>query len=802
MDLSFAAPGLLWALPLAAAPVLLHIRARARERAVDFPGAFFMQDPAMPSAERRRKVEDWALLALRCLLLALAVAALAGPRIKGFPWLTAQQNEQAAGREAVVLAVDDSPSFAQRKGAGGVSALERLLQAAGEALARGRGRRVAVETSSGRSLPFYEAAEFPAHIHELAEDPASRPGDRAAALGRAMARLRDVTEDRRVAILVSDERMNAEEGGGEKLDARWSAALNAFQEKNAPVLMVLSAASSAAKQWSVESIAPGFAALPGTAARAPVAGQPYSVRVRVRCHAGAGTRTLRVETAAVSSDAPASPAPRQVKTVLERSVALDAGEAADIDIPALAPAPGFFWFRARLDGDDELAFDNAAETVVRVQPRREVVLWDLREGSGGRGIEDLPRKALVSALDPFAGDDRTRVHLLQPAAPRVDELPAQAIVVALQSVQAGAGSVTSVLGHGPAERLYGLVQEGVKLLWVPDLTGKPEAWAGAVGRKIASDTLLPRGIERVEAAPKPENAAAVPGWKLGLADGKHPLLAPFAGGRNGDLAGVRFLRRLRLDIETATARLPGAWENEQVLGRFDDGLPAIVFQRVGAGALGQLAFGPEPKGGITESAAWPIFFQEFIEWSADDGLGADPGPVLAAASTPDPWPVTPRGKARRFALEGPLPMTPAPDAKEKGKPKEPGRWELAVSALGDRLSLPVLSQPGLYRITQLDIPSRPPQRWIACRVAECESSDERLPKALLEKFAQAAQDSGGATVSFNAGDPNGSSRGTEALDRALEHLRPGRPVAPALWTIFAAFMLLELGILIVRKRTG
>lgn len=800
MELSFGVPLLLWALPLALTPVLLHIRARARERAVDFPGAFFMQDPALPSAERRRQVEDFVLLALRCLLLFLVVMALAAPCLKGVAWLAPAQNDPTSGREAVVLVVDDSPSLAQRRNGDGTNVLARMLQGAAEVLARDHGRRVGVETSSGRTLPFMPASELPAQLKDVFEQPSARSGDRTMALGRATQRLRETVEDRAVVILVADQGSNAEEEAGDALAARWEAAMGAFREKRAPTLLYMDVNGALGRQWSVDSVAPVLATIPGTAGRAPVAGQPFGLKVRVRCHAGAGTRTLRVETAPVPLDSAAALSAPQIKTLIERAVSLDPGGVSDVEVPALALAPGAYWYRARLDGEDDLPFDDAAEAVVRVQARREVVFWDLR-GDGGGSLADLARRSLTAALDPLSGTDQTRVHLSQPAAPRVEDLPAQAILVALHGLASGNGAAVSALGHGPSERLSGMVQEGMNLLWVPDLTGKPESWPAPVGgRKITSDALFPRGIERVEAA-----EADAPGWRLGISAAGHPLLAPFANGKNGDLAGVAFLRRLRLGVDPAHARLAGAWENEQVLGRFADGLPAIVFQRVGSGAIGQLAFGPEPKGGVVESIAWPIFVQEFIEWAADDGLGAEPGPSVFTDSASNAWSVSPRGRARRFALDGPLPIASLAarggSAKEKSAGRETGRWELAVPARGDALALPLLTRPGLYRLTQLDVAGISPQRWVQSRIAACESGAERLPEKLRESIAQAAQDSGGAAVSCGSESAE-LPRDLAVLGTALERLRPGRPVAPWLWIAFGAFMLLELCILVVRKRTG
>lgn len=784
MELTFAWPMAFLALPLAVLPVVLHVRARARERAVDFPGAFFLQDPALPSAERRRKLEDALLLVLRCLLLGLVVCALAGPRLKGVAWLA--PDARGAGREAVVVVLDDSPSLSHRLNAPRQPAFEPLVRELARTLSTGRDRRVAIETTSGRSLGWTEASDLPRRLAEWSAEPVMRSGDRTAAMNRAHALLAGGAEDRRVALLLTDGERNAGEGAGEALDARWRAVLKTFHEPGSPVLAVAAVAPGLEPQWTVEAVQPVLQAALGSA-RAPVEGQPYGLAVRVRCHRGAGTRTLRLESMALpQTGAAAGPAAGELKPQLERAVSLDEGQAVELEVPGLAAVPGAYWYRASLDGADERSYDDMAEAVVRVLPRREVVLWDLRGITDDSSLAGHARTALAAALDPLAGTGQSRVRLLQPAAPRLDELPPQGIVVALLGVSAAGKLQTVLQAQGAPERLYGMVQEGLKLLWVPDLASQPETWpALGPNQRLAADVLFPRGIERAEAANEGR-----PAWRLGLTETAHPLLAPFFGGRNGDLGGVKFSRRLRLGVEQAHSRLPGAWEPEQVLARFEDGQPALVYLRIGSGSLGQLAIGPEPAGGITASAAWPVLLQEYIEWAASDGLGAEPGPQAAVAVVPPAWPVAPRGRPRRFGLEGPLPL-PGSASHAAG-----ARWELPVPARGEQLALPELSSPGVYRLTQLETLAPVPQRWAVCRMAPEESSLESLPEKVRDALAAAAETSGGAWVNVSGAD------GFAPVAQALERLRPGSPLAPWLWTLFLACMTLELVILIARRRTG
>lgn len=805
VDLYFASPAFLWVLPLAACPVLLHVRARAKQRAVNFPGAFFLQDPALPSAERRRRIEDFFLLALRTLLLALATLALAGPRLRGLPESASNQADSESGSEAVVLVLDDSPSLAQRGGAPGANALERAVRDLAAAFGNGARRRIAVETTSGRSLPFANSQGMLSRLREWAGELAQgsvRSGSRATALARAVRLLQEATEDRRLVVLVTDLGLNEDEGHETRLESGWTAALNLFSEPFAPVLLVVDAAPAPGKQWAVEALLPW---VPGAGARAPVAGQPFSMRVRLRCHGGAGTRRLRVESSSTrfeTRDPPvAEPALRaQAPAVLlERTVSLDSGESVELEIPALATVPGPMGFRALLEDPDEWPFDDQAETVVEVTAKSEVLLWDLRRPFHEPAPPmDAPRQALAAALDPLAGSSASRVSLQTSGTPRIEALRPGAVLAALHGPQG------PYLNQEVSERLRGLLLAGLHVLWLPDLTGKPERWPRAApGRKLAADPLLPRDIERVEERERREPGADrdPPAWHLGLHGIGHPLLAAFAGGRNGDLAGVRFRRRLVLD--SVKEKQPGWTANsgtrEDVLARFDDGLPAILYRRLGDGGILQLGFGVEPQGGIIDSPAWPVLIAGFLEWASDDGLGSASGLELAPGECArEPWPVAPREGLRRLVLSGPWNWNGARTGESEKTAPRLGEWNLDLPPRAERLALPVLSLPGPYRVQLQGAAEPAPRRWVSCRIAPVESSTARLPAALLERIASVSAATGGAMLKGAAA----GEAGEQVFAAALQRLRPGRPLAPWLWPLFGLAMVLELGVLVLRRRSG
>ncbi len=69
---------LLWALPLAGLPILLHLLFRRKSPVVYFSTLRFIKSSLQHTAARRR-VQKWVLLTIRMLLLALMIIALAQP---------------------------------------------------------------------------------------------------------------------------------------------------------------------------------------------------------------------------------------------------------------------------------------------------------------------------------------------------------------------------------------------------------------------------------------------------------------------------------------------------------------------------------------------------------------------------------------------------------------------------------------------------------------------------------------------------------------------------------------------------
>jgi hypothetical protein len=99
----------LFALAALAAPVLIHILVQRRAEQLPFPTLRFLQ-PARLAAIRRHVLEDAALLAVRAAILALAVAALAGPLLLTAVRRQAWERRVARAVVTETMAADGQPS--------------------------------------------------------------------------------------------------------------------------------------------------------------------------------------------------------------------------------------------------------------------------------------------------------------------------------------------------------------------------------------------------------------------------------------------------------------------------------------------------------------------------------------------------------------------------------------------------------------------------------------------------------------------------------------------------------------------
>ncbi len=105
-------PGALWALPLAALPVVIHLLRTHHAKRVAFPSLRFVQ-PSRTAAVRMRLPSDVLLMLVRVAVVALGVGALAGPIVLSETRVAAWNSRTA---RAVVVDVSDSMRAADGSG--------------------------------------------------------------------------------------------------------------------------------------------------------------------------------------------------------------------------------------------------------------------------------------------------------------------------------------------------------------------------------------------------------------------------------------------------------------------------------------------------------------------------------------------------------------------------------------------------------------------------------------------------------------------------------------------------------------
>lgn len=124
----FLNPGLLWGLGLAGVPILIHLLSRRYVRRIEWGATQFLLI-AERQTRRRVRFEQWLLVALRCLALALLALLVARPFVR--PGLIAALLG-GRGQVARIVIMDDSASMSYRIGA--AAEFDRLKDATGRLL--------------------------------------------------------------------------------------------------------------------------------------------------------------------------------------------------------------------------------------------------------------------------------------------------------------------------------------------------------------------------------------------------------------------------------------------------------------------------------------------------------------------------------------------------------------------------------------------------------------------------------------------------------------------------------------------
>jgi hypothetical protein len=525
---SFLAPLFLAGLAALAVPLIIHLINRERREVVPFPSLMFLQRIPYRSV-RRQKLRHILLLILRCLALAILVMAFARPFVKRD---TPARAIGTGARELVVL-VDRSYSM------GASDHWTRAQAAARRAVA---------------NLAPTDRATIVAFDDDAAA--VTPPTQDVATLNVAIGALHPGSEATRYAPPL---KLAAQILAGSNLPRREVVLISDFQRLG----------------WSVrdEIAFPAHTSLTNvdvtngdtTFADAAVADVDVQRSEGERDRAVIAARLTNTGAAAVNNvDVTLELNGRVAET---RKATVPAHGAAQVRFTPIAipsgTSAGVVRFTAagstqranQLAANDRYFFTIAPDAGVSVL---------LVEPSSPRPNQSLYlTRALEIGTKPSFKIDARKTGGLAPA-----DLEARSLIVF--------DEVPPPSGEG-ARRLREFLEAGGGILIVAGDQLPAGAWGGEWSAALPG-TIGPV-IDRAGEA----------GGTLAWIDYDHPVFDVFNAPRSGDFATARFLRYRRLTVRTDSARHTGGVADtatgSHVLARFDDGMPALVEQRVGRGKV-------------------------------------------------------------------------------------------------------------------------------------------------------------------------------------------------------------------------
>lgn len=536
-----------------AVPILIHLLNRRRFRRVSWAAMRFLRT-SIEKNRRRMELEDWILLALRCLMVFLLALALARPALRSAAAFL------ETGRAAAVLVLDRSGSM--QAGDGARTRFELGKEAAEAALeAYPAGSAVAMLLGGDRlEEPVGEPTFDLARVRQAVRDATvSELGtDHAVGLLRALELLGGQTALRKEIVLVTDRQAR-----GWRRWAEVEAAL-ADVARDTRLRVVLVGEPVEENLAVVElSRSAGFA----------TAGEPVRFQAEI---AYQGVRPVRQVRATLHvDDGPA----------VDEAVAdeLAPGESRRLTFFTRLPSPGWHAVTVRLPAD-RMPADDERTRVVRAVERVRVLVVDGDPESNGafflrHALQPVPREAAAE-------------YFLQP---RV--VPAgQLAFTRLGDFDAVILSDVPPLAEGVVDALVRYVREGGALIGFAG----PQAQEGFYHAELRDRAgLLPASLGGLKGNPEAEEG--VLNWEPGPY--RHPVLSLWNEAGAGSLAGVRFLAGWEWVM--AAAETGGRGMVSEVIVRWSDGTPAAVERRLGRGRV--MWFGSTAGTAWNDLAVRPAF---------------------------------------------------------------------------------------------------------------------------------------------------------------------------------------------------
>jgi len=545
--MSFLNPSLLGLLGLVGIPLLIHLIRRRKLKVVHWAAMEFLLQ-SMRKQKRRLRIEELLLLALRMLIVALAVLAFARPVLRaGIPLFS--QN----ARVYAIIVLDNSYSMDHR-GADGKTSFERAQDSIHEMLNRVMkdGDSVSVVLGSSKpdglvAVPSFDLKMVGRRIASL------KPGDRA-------------TDYLATAQLVN--RM--------------------LKSSKSTIKEVYWFTDDQAKAWETSSRESAHAVWQDLGKEARLTwvstGAPAADRDNLAVETPTLGRELVTPRLAASVESAIHNYGSRSKSGLLVNLAIDGKPTAStrIDVPPGGTAAARFHPLFTTPGThtgvvsladpahiDGLARDNSASFVVRCRESIKVLLQDIQPAREPSKSESF---FLLTAMSPGGAQESFAPKLREGAGFGNEVLRNYDAVIVT-----GASSLT------PSDRkvLTDYVRSGGGLLLFPG----PDTDASHVNADYASAGLLPAKLGQRRTLRDEDSITINP------ATIQHPALTLFKDTSTIDIASARFFTYYPLDpISDDTDA-----SSVRIMARFSNGEPALVERRVG---LGHVIISASSAGGV------------------------------------------------------------------------------------------------------------------------------------------------------------------------------------------------------------
>jgi len=369
--MSFLNPIMLAGLAAVSVPIIIHLLNRRKFRKVTWAAMRFLQN-AIEQNQRRMRIEDMILLALRCLLLALLALALARPAILSDASAVFGQSKVTG-----VIILDNSMSMGMSDGTG--TRFEKARRAAEQALeSMPSGSATAVLLASDVVQAVIPEPTFDLNLARKAvrEAPLTdRATDIFPALGKAIDTLKDRLALRKEIYLVTD----GQAAGWRQLTEIQRTLERTKSEIKTHVILV--------NEHEEKNL--GVSDLRLASGLSPVS-QPLRFEAKVSNHGKEEARNTRVSLS-VNGETPSD----------EFTIdALPAGATKSVTLFAKLRDEGFHSVAARI-AEDRLPADDRRSLAVRAIKEVKVLLVD---GEAGNEARDSEVFFLKNALVPVAAD--------------------------------------------------------------------------------------------------------------------------------------------------------------------------------------------------------------------------------------------------------------------------------------------------------------------------------------------------------------------------------------------------------------